>query len=112
MAAMRSMSVAILVITFVLASRQISSCKAKALKLSVTKVEQRDEGKPSRVDAQTVEQGPTLYYKLSCGIGAENIEVGHIYKAAENKTDLVISDVKTANGGIFGLACDIESVAK
>jgi hypothetical protein len=79
-----------------------ASGKDKVLRLSVTSVEPHED-RPSRVDAQTVGYKPTLHYKLACGLGAENIEVGHVYKAAETEIEqtktLVISDVRTANGG-------------
>jgi hypothetical protein len=115
--AMRAMSFEVSSIMILLVFCQLALGKDRALKLSITGVEQYNESKPSRVDAQSIGHKPTLYYKLACGIGAENLEVGHVYQAAkrlklEQANTLVISDVKTANGGIFGVACDIESVVK
>lgn len=91
---------------------QLSWGKDKSLRPSITSVEQNDQTKPSRVDARTVGHKNTLYYRLSCGFGADELKVGHAYKAAETKTDqtLVIEDVRTVDGDIFSVDCDVESV--
>src|ERR1039458_4651366 len=55
-------------------------------KISITTMEHRDTGKPYRVEGQTSGTKPTLYYKLGCGTGAAELEVGHVYDAAEITT--------------------------
>src|SRR5215469_173779 len=104
---MRPKSLAVSVIMIVLVFCRLSSGKDKPLKLSITNVELHED-KPSRVDARTVGPKSTLSYKLACGFGVENIEVGHVYKATETKAkpgeSLVIS-METANRDIYPLGC-------
>lgn len=89
--------------------------KDKVLKpdreISITSVEHRDTGRPYRVEGQTSGSKNTLYYKLACGTAAANLEVGHIYEAAE----ITINETKAlaiwnVGSDSFVISCDVESV--
>jgi hypothetical protein len=72
-------------------------------------------GKRYRVEAKTSGMEPTLYYKLSCGTGAADLEVGHTYEAAEVQEEgtkvLVIWHVNPeADSNVLGIGCAVESV--
>jgi hypothetical protein len=93
--------------------------KDKVLKpdreISITSVEHRETGKPYRVEGQTTGSKITLYYKLACGTGAADLEVGHVYKAAEittegNKAFVIWYVTPDPDTNAFGVMCDVESV--
>lgn len=93
--------------------------KDKVLKpdreISVTSVEHRDTGKPYRVEGQTSGSKTTLYYKLACGTGAADLEVGHVYKAAEITTEgrkavVIWYANPDPDTNAFAVSCDVESV--
>ncbi len=84
-------------------------------KISITSVEHRETGKPYRVEGQTSGTKPTLYYKLGCGTGATELEVGHVYDAAEISTEGIKTVViwyatPDPDTNAFGIGCDVESV--
>jgi hypothetical protein len=77
----------------------------------ITSVEHRDTGKPYRVEGQTSGSKTTIYYKLACGTAGADLEVGHVYNAAEithNGTKALVM----GNVGPDGLviSCDVEYV--
>src|SRR2546426_5564431 len=54
--------------------------------ISITSLERYEKdtpGKAYKVEAKTSGSEPTLYYKLTCGTGAANLNVGNSYQAEE-----------------------------
>jgi hypothetical protein len=110
---MKGRSLLLLLLVFLLSV--IALGKDKVLKpdreISITSVERRDSGKPYRVNAQTPNLKTRLHYRLACGTGAADLEVGRVYPAQEITTEgnksLVIGNV--GSEGIV-ILCDVESV--
>jgi hypothetical protein len=97
------------------------ACFGKELKpdrtISITSIEHREgnTGKPYKVEGRTSGSQPTFYYKLACGTGAADLEVGHAYRATEatiegTKTLLIWNINPEAKTNVFGIGCDVESV--
>jgi hypothetical protein len=88
--------------------------------VSITSLERYEKdtpGKAYKVEARTSGSEPTLYYKLLCGTGAANLNVGSLYQAEELNSKegvkiLLIFDAKSEDDpkNVIGLGCDVQSV--
>lgn len=81
--------------------------------ISVVSIERYENAKSKgyEVEAKTSGSKPSAYYKLECGMNAADLQVGHLYKAAEAVSNqskmLVIFDVHPDPKEI-GISCGIK----
>jgi len=111
--AMKTRAGSLIVILFILSYSGFGEQLKPDRAISITSLEryENDRSKGYKVEGKTSE--PPIYYKLECGMNASDLQVGHLYKAAEAVSSdetkiLVIFDVHS-DPKEAGISCDIES---